>query len=59
MLPELGFLVLALLARWIWQVNQRPKGFPAGPKYALPLIGHAFQIGNNLTLAIKRFRYYI
>jgi len=38
-------------------VNQRPEGFPPGPRGALPILGHGLQIGNNLSLAVERFRY--
>lgn len=51
------FAVTCVLALIWWYKNYtQPKGFPNGPSFALPFIGHGYRMGNNIIKSYHRFR---
>nr|AIL94130.1 cytochrome P450 CYP3032C1 [Tigriopus japonicus] len=51
------FAVTCVLALIWWYKNYtQPKGFPNGPSFALPFIGHGYRLGNSIIKSYHRFR---
>ncbi len=50
------FLLVALAAYWFLVASKHPEGFPSGPRWSLPIIGNALDIGSNTMAGFENLR---
>ena len=50
------YCFLAALGFWYFFVTKTPKGYPKGPTFRLPLIGHLLQIGSDPIKGYRKLR---
>ena len=57
MVKELKFLIPPLCGHHIWDAPQRrPKGYPPGPRFRLPMLGQVHMFSGDLVQYYARLR---